>query len=150
MDKRLDYAAVAPAGNRAMLALYPYLQTCGLESGLLHLVWLRVSQINGCAYCVDMHWRDALKDGDSERRLNSVVTWHEAPFFSARERAAFAWAETLTRIVETRASDDDYAAVKAVFTDKELADLSFAIAMMNALNRLAIGFRKTPPLEVPS
>jgi AhpD family alkylhydroperoxidase len=147
MSSRLDYATVSPEGYRAMIALYRYLPACGLEPGLIHLVFLRVSQINGCAYCVDLHWHDALKAGDSARRLNSVVTWRETPFFSPRERAALAWAEALTRIAETHAPDADYDAVRAVFTDKELVDLSFAIGMMNGLNRIGIGFRRTPAAE---
>jgi AhpD family alkylhydroperoxidase len=144
LSSRLDYATVSPEGYRAMLALHRYLPNSGLEPLLIHLVFLRVSQINGCAYCVDLHWHDALKAGDPPRRINSVVTWRETPFFSPRERAALAWAEALTRIAETRAPDEDYDAARGVFTDKELVDLSFAISMMNALNRIAIGFRRSP------
>lgn len=147
MSSRLDYAKVSPEGYRAMIALYRYLPECGLEPGLLHLVFLRISQINGCAYCVDMHWQDALKAGDTPRRLNSVVTWHETPFFSTRERAALAWAEAMTRIAETRAPDADYDAARAVLTDKELVDLSFAISLMNGLNRIGIAFRREPVAE---
>jgi len=147
MEPRLNYASVAPEGYRALTALYRYLPGCGLEPGLLHLVFLRVSQLNGCAYCVDLHWRDARHAGDGDRRINSVITWREAPFFSARERAAFAWAEALTRIAETRADDPDYAVARAQFTDKELVDLTFAIGLMNMLNRVAIGFRRGPAPE---
>jgi|SRR5690349_7200768 len=144
---RIDYAAASPEGYRALIALYRYLPDCGLEPLLVHLVFLRVSQINGCAYCVDLHWRDALKAGDTARRLNSLVTWRETPFFSPRERAALAWAEALTRIAETHAPDADYDAARAVFSDKELVDLSFAISMMNGLNRIGIAFRRTPAAE---
>ena len=147
MSSRLDYAAVAPQGYRALIALYRYLPESGLDPRLIHLVFLRVSQINGCAYCVDLHWQDALKAGDTPRRLNSVVTWRETPFFDARERAALAWAEALTRIADTHAPDGDYDAARAVFSDKELVDLSFAISFMNGLNRIGIAFRKTPAAE---
>ena len=147
MSSRLDYATVSPEGYRAMIAFYRYLPDCGLEPLLVHLVFLRVSQINGCAYSVDLHWQDALRVGDTARRLNSVATWRETPFFSPRERAALAWAEALTRIAETRAPDADYDAARAVFTDKELVDLSFAISLMNGLNRIGIAFRREPAPE---
>jgi AhpD family alkylhydroperoxidase len=149
MERRLDYRAVAPEGIKCLTSLYGYLAKSGLDPSLLHLVFLRVSQINGCAYCVDLHSRDALRDGDSVRRVNNLVTWREAPFFTARERAALAWAEALTRIVETGAPDDAFAAVRAQFSDKELADLTYAIGMMNALNRVSIGFRNAPAAEEP-
>ena len=144
MTLRLDYAAAAPEGLRALTALYPYLAKTTLDPKLIDLVFLRVSQINGCAFCVDKHSSDLLGKGESQRRINSLVTWHETPFFDARERAALAWAESLTRITETRAPDADFAPLKAHFSDKEIADLSFAIALMNGLNRIAIGFRRGP------
>jgi AhpD family alkylhydroperoxidase len=144
MPLRLDYAKAAPDGYRALTALYPYLAKTTLEPTLIDLVFLRVSQINGCAYCVDIHARDLLDKGESERRINALVAWHETPFFDARERAALAWAESLTRIAETRAPDADFTPLEAQFSEKEIADLSFAIALMNGLNRVAIGFRKGP------
>lgn len=147
MQPRLEYWSVAPEGYRSLMALYRYLPDCGLEPALLHIVFLRVSQINGCAYCADLHTRDALKAGVGERRVNSVVTWRDAPFFSERERAALAWAESLTRIAETGAPDADYGAACERFTEKELTDLTFAIALMNSLNRVAIGFRRGPASE---
>src|SRR5579862_1034145 len=119
MEPRLRYWTVAPEGYQALTAFYRYLPGCGLEASLLHLVFLRISQLNGCAYCVDLHWRDALDAGDGARRVNAVAVWHEAPFFSARERAALAWAEALTRITESRAGDPDYAIARAQFADKE-------------------------------
>ena len=149
MTLRLKYWAVAPEGIKALTALYKYLPQCGLEPGLLHLVFLRVSQINGCAYCVDLHARDALAGGDTQRRVNSVVTWREAPFFTPRERAAFAWAETLTNIADGHAPDAEYEAARAAFQERELVDLSLAIALMNALNRIAIGFHRGPVAEEP-
>ncbi|MGE0629028.1 MAG: carboxymuconolactone decarboxylase family protein [Hyphomicrobiaceae bacterium] len=141
---RLDYAKVAPDGYKAMLALYQYLPKTSLDMKLVHLLWLRVSQINGCAYCVDLHARDALQAGVLQRKVNAVVVWHETPFFTESERAALAWAEALTRIVETRAPDSDFEALKQHFSEKEITDLTYAICMMNGLNRLAIGFRKGP------
>lgn len=144
MQTRLNYVSVAPEGYKAFAAVRSYISKCGLEESLIDLVYLRISQINGCAYCVDLHSRDARKAGVSERRLHNVITWHEAPFFTPRERAAFAWAESLTLVSETHAPDADYDAVREHFTDKELADLSYAIALMNALNRLGVGFRNRP------
>lgn len=144
MESRIDYRQVAPEGQKGFLRIHRYISECGLEESLVHLVYLRVSQINGCAFCVDMHARDALRCGVSQRRLNAVVTWEESPFFSARERAAFAWAESLTLVAQTHAPDDAYRAAKAQFSDRELADLSYAVALMNAFNRLAVGFRRPP------
>ena len=144
MTLRLDYTAAAPEGFRALAALYPYLAKSTLDPKLIDLVFLRVSQLNGCAYCVDLHSSDLLKKGESQRRINNLTTWREAPFYDARERAALAWAESLTHIAETRAPDADYVPLKEHFSDKEIADLSFTIALMNAMNRIAIGFRKVP------
>jgi AhpD family alkylhydroperoxidase len=147
MSLRMDYVAASPEGIRALRRVDGYLLQSGLSKSLLELVYLRVSQINGCAYCVDLHARDARAKGETERRVNSVVTWREAPFYSPRERAALAWAESLTRIAETRAPDEDYEAAKAQFSEKELVDLTLAIGLMNALNRLAVGFRRGPTPE---
>jgi AhpD family alkylhydroperoxidase len=147
MELRLDYASVSPEAAKSFRGAHHYIAHCGLEPGLIHLVYLRVSQINGCAYCVDLHMRDALRDGDDFRRINSVITWREAPFFTPRERAALAWAESLTLVAETRAPDADYDNAKAEFSEKELVDLTYAIALMNALNRVAIGFRRGPAVE---
>lgn len=148
MEPRLDYAAVSPEAAKSFGGAHRYIAQCGLEPGLIHLVYLRVSQINGCAYCVDLHTRDALRDGDDFRRLNSVITWRETPFFTPRERAALAWAEALTLVAETRAPDADYAQANAEFSEKELVDLTYAIGLMNALNRIAIGFRRGPAANV--
>ncbi len=141
MTQRILGKKFSPDAHKALLSLGQYLAGCGLEPALLHLVYLRVSQINGCAYCVDMHHRDAVKAGHSERKLASLVTWQEAPFFSERERAALGWADALTRLIESRAPDDVYEVASAAFTDKELADLTYAIAHMNGLNRIGVGFR---------
>jgi AhpD family alkylhydroperoxidase len=147
MSQRFNLAKVAPDGYKAFGALYQYIEACGLGRKLVDLVFLRVSQINGCAYCVDLHWRDLLKEGEDPRKINSLVTWHEAPFFSARERAALTWTESLTKIAQTGAPDADYAAVKAEFSDKEIGDLTIVIALMNAMNRVGISSRLAPPAE---
>lgn len=141
MTQRILGKKFAPDAHKALLSLGQYLLQGSTEPELLHLVYLRVSQINGCAFCVDMHHRDAVKAGHSERKLASLVTWQEAPFFSDRERAALGWADALTRLIETHAPDEAYEAVAAAFTEKELADLSYAIAHMNAMNRIGVGFR---------
>lgn len=148
MSPRLELKKVAPEGYQAFGPLYQYVASSSIDRALVDLVYLRISQINGCAYCVDQHWRDALKAGDDARKLNSVITWREAPFFSERERAALAWAESLTRVADTGAPDDDYAVVKGQFSDKEIADLTIVIALMNAMNRIGVGTRLQPPMTV--
>ena len=144
MHQRLDYAAIAPDGYKAFGRVHQYVATCGLEESLINLVYLRVSQINGCAYCVDTHTRDALKAGEDNRRLHNLITWREAPFFTERERAALTWAESLTLIALTHAPDADYEIVRRQFSEKEIVDLTYAVGLMNALNRLAIGVRRGP------
>jgi AhpD family alkylhydroperoxidase len=144
MSERFNLRKVSPEGYKAFGALYQYVDSCGLERALIDLVYLRVSQINGCAYCVDSHWRDLLKAGADARKLNSLVTWREAPFFTNRERAALTWAESLTNIATTHAPDEDYAAVKSEFSDKEVGDLTIVIGLMNAMNRVGIGTRLAP------
>lgn len=145
MSNRLDYAKASPDGYRALGAVHTYLQQCGLPKTLIDLVFLRVSQLNGCAYCIDMHSRDLLKLGVSVDKLVLVPVWHEAgAVFSSRERAALAWSESVTRVAETGVPDEAYAAVTAEFNDKELADLTYAISLMNAFNRLGVSFRMTP------
>lgn len=148
MGHRVEFAKVAPEGYARLRHFRAYVTESGLEPALIDLVWLRISQINGCAYCVDLHSRDALEKGVSARKLFNVATWWESPMFTRRERAALRWAESLTRLPETGAPDDDYAAAAAEFADKELADLSYAIALMNALNRLGVGFRMQPQAKV--
>jgi AhpD family alkylhydroperoxidase len=145
MSNRIDYAKASPAGFKAFGGVYVYLQNCGLPKELIYLVFLRVSQINGCAYCIDMHSRDLLKLGVTVDKLVLVPVWRDArEVFSARERAALAWAETVTRVAETAVPASDYEAAAAKFSDKELADLTYAIGLMNAFNRFGISFR-TPP-----
>jgi AhpD family alkylhydroperoxidase len=124
MQSRLDFYKASPTGTRAMMALEKAVSECGLEKPLMELVRLRASQINGCAFCVDMHTTDARKGGETERRLASVVVWREAPFFSARERAALEWTEALTLVAQTHVPDAVWDAVRPHFTDQELADLT--------------------------
>ncbi|HVR49195.1 MAG TPA: carboxymuconolactone decarboxylase family protein [Pseudorhodoferax sp.] len=142
---RLDYAKTSPEGYKAFGAVYAAVQKSGLAAELVNLVYLRVSQINGCAYCIDMHSRDLLQAGLPVDKLVLVPVWREAgTVFGARERSALAWAESVTRVADTGIPDADYAAAAAEFSDKELADLSYAIGLMNAFNRLGIAFRATP------
>jgi AhpD family alkylhydroperoxidase len=141
----MDYIHASPAGMKAFGGVHAYVAQSGLPAGLVDLVYLRVSQINGCAYCIDMHSRDLLKGGLAVEKLVLVPVWREAEaLFDARERAALAWAETVTAVADTGVPDADYAAAAAEFSAKELADLTIAIGLMNAYNRLAISFRTTP------
>ena len=145
MSNRIDYAKASPAGYKAFGGVYVHLQNSGLEKELINLVYLRVSHINGCAYCIDMHSRDLLKLGVTVDKLVLVPVWRDAgELFSARECAALAWAETVTRVAETSIPDADYQAAKAEFRDSDLADLTYAVSLINVFNRLSIAFR-TPP-----
>jgi AhpD family alkylhydroperoxidase len=145
MTKRLDYMQIAPAGIKALGGVYGYVMQSHLPAVLVDLVYLRVSQINNCAYCLDMHTRDLLKKGVKIEKLALLQAWAEAgDLFDARERAALAWAETVTLVAETGIPDEAYQAARAVFEERELVDLTIAIGLMNTYNRLAIGFRNTP------
>ena len=144
MENRLNYLKLAPGIYKSMLGLEKYLEHCGLEESLKHLVKLRCSQINGCAYCLDMHWKDLRSLGEGEQRLYELDAWRESPFYSDRERAALEWAEVVTTISEDHAPDDVYERVRKRFNDKELADLTFLIATINAWNRLATAARTVP------
>ena len=145
MTNRIDYTKASPEGYRAFGAVYATLQKSDLPMELINLVYLRVSEINGCAFCIDMHSRDLLKSGLAVDKLVLVPVWRDAgKVFSTRERAALAWAETVTRVAQTGVPDVDYDAAAAEFNDKELADLTYAIGLMNAFNRFGIAFR-TPP-----
>src|ERR1700752_1535755 len=142
---RLDYNKVSPGGVKALGGVYGYVMQSGLSAELVELVYLRISQINNCAYCLDMHTRDLIKKGMKIEKLALVQAWAEAGhLFSERERAALAWAETVTRVSETGIPDEAFKAARAAFQEKELVDLTIAIGLMNAYNRLAIGFRNTP------
>jgi AhpD family alkylhydroperoxidase len=145
MSQRLDYAQIAPAGVKALGGVYGYVMQSGLPAALVDLVYLRVSQINNCAYCLDMHTRDLLKKGQKVEKLALVQAWAEAgKLFDDRERAALAWAEMVTRVAETGVPDEAYRAARAIFEERELVDLTIAIGLMNAYNRMAISFRNTP------
>jgi AhpD family alkylhydroperoxidase len=141
----MDYNAAAPAGMKALGGVYGYIMQSGLPKGLVNLVFLRVSQINGCAYCIDMHSRDLLKDGLAVEKLVLVPAWRESgTLFAKTERAALAWAETVTRVAETTVPNAEYEAAVVVFDQKQLADLTIAIGLMNVYNRMAISFRVPP------
>jgi AhpD family alkylhydroperoxidase len=145
MTHRMDYNAATPAGMKALGGVYRHITHSGLPKTLVDLVYLRISQINGCAYCIDMHSRDLLKEGVSVEKLVLVPAWREGgPLFDETERAALAWAETVTRVAETGVPDADYEAAAAAFDQKQLADLTISIGLMNAYNRMAISFRATP------
>jgi len=149
MQPRLEIAKVAPQAYRAMSALESYTRNSGLETALLELVRLRASQINGCAFCIDMHTKDARAAGESEQRLYALTAWRETPFFTARERAALAWTEALTLIMETHAPDDVYGEARDQFSAEELANLTMAIVAINGWNRIALGFRTVPGAYQP-
>lgn len=141
MESRPNYKEIAPYAHRAMLGLESYVKQSGLEPALLELVRIRVSQINRCAYCLDMHTKDARAAGEREQRLYLLDAWRESPFYTERERAALAWAEAVTLIAEHSVSDQLYQDVRRAFTEKELVDLTTAIISINGWNRLAISFQ---------
>jgi AhpD family alkylhydroperoxidase len=145
MTARIDYKAVAPEGYRAMAGLSRFVHESGLDANLNHLVKLRVSQINGCAYCCWLHAKDFRQAGEPAVRLDCLAAWREAPYYTARERAALAWAESLTLIADTHAPDTVYDEVRAHFSETELVALTYLIVEINAWNRLAIPFRQMPP-----
>ncbi len=143
MEQRLDFYKASPDALKALIALEVAAGKLGLEPALLDLVKLRASQINGCAFCVDLHASDLRKKGESERRVYAVSVWRETPFFTPRERAALAWTEAITRVAESHAPDADYDALRAEFSEAEMVNLTLAIGLINTWNRLSIGFRKT-------
>ena len=144
MPSRIEYLKVAPGGYRAMLGLEEYLRQCGLDESLLDLVKLRASQVNGCAYCIDMHWKDLRARGENEQRLYGLDAWEESPYYNERERAALAWTEAVTNIRDGHVRDEVYQNVRKHFSEKEMADLTLAVAAINAWNRLAISARTEP------
>ena len=141
MQIRLDYSKAAPGSVQAMYKLQKYVDDSGLEHSLLELVKTRVSQINGCAFCIDMHTKDARAAGETEQRLYGLSAWREAPYYSERERAGLAWAEEITLVSQTHASDEEYEAARAQFSEEEMVKLTMAIIAINGWNRLAIAFR---------
>ena len=145
MEPRLNLFKVAPQGAyEAVAALQRYVNSSGLAHTLLQLVEIRASQINGCAYCIDMHAKDARALGESEQRIYMLNAWRESPFYTDRERAALEWAEALTLVADGHVPDEIYARVKEHFTAEELVNLSLAIAAINTWNRLCIAFRSVP------
>jgi len=150
MNARMNYGKAAPGVYDAMDALDRYIAGCGLERPLVLLAQLRASQINGCAYCLDMHWKDLRAIGDTEQRLCSLDAWRECPYYTERERAALAWAEAVTRITDGHAPDEVYEGARAHFSEKELADLTLAVAAINAWNRLSISARLVPGAYQPA
>jgi len=145
MVQRIDYNQIAPAGVKALGGVYSYVVQSGLPTELVELVYLRISQINNCAYCLDMHTRDLIKKGVAIEKLALVQAWQEGGhLFNERENAALAWAESVTKVSTTGVPDDVYQLAHSVFDEKELVDLTIAISLMNAYNRMAISFRNTP------
>ena len=144
MEQRLDFYKASPDAMKAMSALEVAIGKRGFDVSLVNLVKLRASQINGCAYCVDQHTSDARKTGETERRLYTVSVWRETPFFTARERAALAWTESLTRLPDTHAPDADYLALHGQFSESEIVDLTLVIGAINVWNRFGVGFRMSP------
>jgi AhpD family alkylhydroperoxidase len=147
MKERFNYAGGA---YQAMLGLENYLKQCGLEANLLHLIKLRASQMNGCAYCIDMHFKDLRAAGDTEQRLYSLDAWQECPYYTERERAALAWTEAVTLLSPPRVPDSLYEEVRQHFNEKEIADLTLAIVTINGWNRLTAAARTTPGTYQPS
>ncbi|HVJ00946.1 MAG TPA: carboxymuconolactone decarboxylase family protein [Sphingomonas sp.] len=150
MTPRMNIFQVAPAGTKAMLAVEASIEASGLEHGLLELVRLRASQINGCAFCIYMHSKDALKAGESDMRIHLLDGWRDSPAFSDRERAALNWTESLTRVGKTHAPDADYALLQSQFNESEIAWLTLTIGAINLWNRVQIGLRAVHPVEAPA
>lgn len=144
MSQRIKYQAASPGGFQAMLQLQQHVDGCGLEHSLLELVKMRASQINGCAFCLDMHSKDARAAGETEQRLYLLNAWRESPFYTPRERAALAWTEALTQLSTDDVDDSLYEEARTQFTEQELVNLSMAIIAINGWNRLAKPFRTEP------
>jgi AhpD family alkylhydroperoxidase len=149
MTRRIELERVVPGAMRAMLALEQYVRTSGLEPELIELVKLRASYLNGCAYCVDMHTKDARGHGASEQRLYAIPVWRETPFFTPRERAALAWTEAVTEVGRSGVPDEVFEEARAHFTEEELVNLTMAVIAINGWNRLAVGFRAAPGSYLP-
>ncbi|HUK25991.1 MAG TPA: carboxymuconolactone decarboxylase family protein [Terriglobales bacterium] len=149
MQARVEYGKSSAGAVHAMLGLGKYLHESGLESKLLNLISLRASQMNGCAYCLDMHWKDLKAAGESDQRLYSLDAWRETPFYSERERAALAWTEAVTNIQQGHVADEVYEEVRQHFSEKELVDLTLEVVAINGWNRLNIAFRTVPGAYQP-
>lgn len=144
MKARIEYAGVAPEALEAMRGLEKYVRNCGIESKLLELIKIRASQINGCAYCLDMHTKDARAGGETEQRIYALDAWRETPFFTDKERAVLAWTEAVTLVSDSRVPDEVYEMARQHFGEKELVNITMAIVAINGWNRLAISFRSVP------
>ena len=144
MEQRIQYTKYSAEALKAMLAMERHLKGCGLEEGLLHMIRLRASQLNGCAFCLDMHWKDARALGETEKRLYGLDAWRESPYYTPRERAALAWTEAVTLVAETHVPDEVYEEARKEFTENELIDLTYAVMSINAWNRMAIAMRVVP------
>ncbi|WP_437761887.1 carboxymuconolactone decarboxylase family protein [Sorangium sp. So ce764] len=144
MQSRMNYESVAPEAYQAMLGLSSYVKRCGLEKTLIPLVFLRASQINGCAYCIDLHWKEARAAGEDERRLYMLSAWREAPCYSERERAALEWVEAVTLVAAEHVPDRVYDAVRQHFSEREIMDLTWAVVTINAWNRVVLATRAVP------
>jgi AhpD family alkylhydroperoxidase len=144
MARRIAYFQVAPDAIKALSATRPYIESSSIDARLRALIELRVSQINGCAYCVDLHSREARHVGEAQQRLDCLPVWRETPFYDERERAALAWAESVTLVPQTGVPDAVYDEVRKQFNEKELVDLTLIVSVMNAWNRMAVSFRQGP------
>jgi AhpD family alkylhydroperoxidase len=144
VTRRIAYYQAAPEGIKALAATRPYIESSGIEPRLRALVELRVSQINGCAYCVDLHSREARQAGESQQRLDCLPVWRETPFFDEHERAALAWAESVTLVAQTGVPDEVYEEIRRRYSEKEIVDLTLIVSVMNAWNRIAVSFRHGP------
>jgi AhpD family alkylhydroperoxidase len=149
MEPRIDYTKYAQDAQKALYALEKYLATCGLDHKLIHLLKLRASQINGCAYCIDMHSKDARALGETEQRLYELNAWRETPFYTDKERAAPEWTEAVTLVSQTHVPDETFEQLKKHFSEKEIVDLTLLVAVINAWNRLAIAVRTVPGTYQP-
>jgi AhpD family alkylhydroperoxidase len=147
---RLNPYRAAPDGYKALIAVETYLASSSLDHTLLHLIKVRASQINACAYCIDMHWKDARAAGETEQRLYGLDAWEESPYYTDRERAALAWTEAVTRVADTHVPDAVYDHARSQFSEQELVDLTFAVATINSWNRLAIAMRSVPGTYKPA
>jgi AhpD family alkylhydroperoxidase len=149
MEPRLDALKAAPQAYQAMYGLEMYVRKCGLEMPLLELIKTRASQLNGCAYCIDMHTKDARAHGETEQRLYALSAWRETPFFTDRERAALGWTEAVTLVGESHVPDDVFEETRRHFSDEELVNLTMAIVTINGWNRLSVAFRTVPGTYEP-
>ena len=147
MQQRIDARKASPAALQAVAALQTYVDQSGLDAKLRELIKIRVSQINGCAYCLAMHTRDARKIGETDERMHLLDAWREAPVFTAKERAALEWAEAVTLVAQTHVPDGAFEIVRKHFSEKEIIDLTAAVAAINTWNRVAISFRTTPQVD---